>query len=151
MHSKCMFLSTTIREPYDLAPLFASHHFSYPTGVQLSGHVRLPTSPGVFEFCFCAFSSCFFFLDGHTHFIRMNLVIMEGISAQISLCKRRELLVHMNVRSMEPASESIIITVRYISGFLSFSLPLLPIPSPIPQPLKASVSPIMSKLPSCRE
>ena len=52
----------------------------------------------MFEFCFYALAhTAPVFLEALTLFIWMSLVVKERIPAQISLRKRRDLLVHITV------------------------------------------------------
>ena len=125
----------------------APHFQSDPQTPTLFGSRRLPkTSDGALLLCFSSY--CFFFLEALTCFIRMILVVKERIPAEIGLCKRRNLLLHMSVQSTEPTP---VITTT-TPGVLWLSLsPPLPFPSPIFGSLKASASPAISNLPPCRE
>lgn len=70
----------------------------------------------------------------------MILVVKERIPAEISLCKRRDLLIHISAQSIEPPPEITTISPECPSYFLSpHSLPLV------------HVSLVLSKLPPCRE
>lgn len=147
MYSQCVPCSEVLREAYNPAPLFLSTLLIFPQTPTLQLHktVHYPmTVPCMFESCFCASAHTVSSSWKTLPIFKTILVVKERIPAQISLCERRDLLVHVTVQCIEPASENTIIIIKGLSGNPSLSS-LPPIPS------SPEVSPTIGKLPSCTE
>lgn len=119
--------------PRSGSPLPTTSHS--PTGPGLC-YGSPPTAPRchlpVCALLLCSSSYCCFFVEGLTLLIGMIPVAKERIPAQISLCKRRDLLVHVTVWSIEPASEITIISSDVPRASLSSLLSPFPLPPPSP-------------------
>ena len=149
MYSQCVPRSEMLREAYSPAPLFLSTLlliFSQTPNLQLHKTVHYPMMvPCMFESCFCASAHTVSSSWKALPIFKMILAVKERIPAQISLCERRDLLVHITIQCIEPASENTIMIIKGLSGNPPLSFSLSPIP-PSPE-----VSPTIGKLPSCTE